>query len=112
VADAVFEKVWLQSAPPRAALRAYRDRSTGTLTVSHDSAEFVSDATSLRIDQVVNVSIGRRGTDFFNSWVEVRYLNGDEARTVFINDGGWLGWRPLLTGSNRRILHVLQGIAP
>jgi len=43
----------------------------------------------------------RRGSDFFSRWIEVRYGEFDYLSTVYLYDGGWNGWQPLLTRTNR-----------
>ena len=42
-----------------------------------------------------------------SAWITVIYGDSDEPTRVYINDGGWLGWRPILTRSNLRIANAL-----
>jgi hypothetical protein len=110
-----FTGIWLQTTPPRAAMRAYRDRRSGALTVDPVShhAQFRADTGDVvRLDAVTDVRAGRRGSDFVNTWIEVHAQLGGGPSIVYLNDGGWLGWRPLLTGSNRKLAQSLASLLP
>jgi hypothetical protein len=62
------------------------------------------------LSDVREVSVGRRGSDIINKWVEVSAsLDGAPGR-VYLNDGGWLGWRALLSGSNEPIVEALAAL--
>ena len=95
----------------------------GTVTISEDHAEFVSGEVPerlpwtgaggrgeqvLRFQPVLDVLVGKRGTDFFNRWIELQYGDPANPSTVYLNDGGWRGWRPILTRSNRKIAAELR----
>jgi hypothetical protein len=90
---------------------AYRERMTGKLVLAEGQAEFRHKGTSTELLRIRRVSIGKRGSDITNRWVEVQYGDPTSPTTVYLNDGGWLGWRPLLTSSNRRIAEALQALA-
>jgi hypothetical protein len=108
-----FRGVWMQTTPPRAAMRAYKDRATGTLTTDPMAglATFTrKDGSVLEFRKPRAVSMGPRGSDFANTWVEVRYENGPGV--AWLNDGRWLGWRAILTRSNIRIAAALKGLLP
>lgn len=65
-----------------------------------------------RFQPVRAVTVGRRGSDFFNRWIELQYGDSLKPATVYLNDGGWHGWRPILTRTNRRIAHYLRKLIP
>jgi hypothetical protein len=92
-------------------LRAHLDRSTGELLVGNREAEFRHKGTVTRFAGIRRVSVGRRGTDIQNKWIQVDYGDPAAPSTVYLNDGGWLGWRPLLTSSNKRIAEALGALA-
>ena len=110
-AGQTFRRVWLQRTPPRAAMGAYRDRLTGTLTTDPIAghASFVAkDGSTSKLSDIRQVDMGRRGTDFVNTWIEVRYGDDAAPSAVWMNDGRWLGWAALLTHTNRRIADALS----
>jgi hypothetical protein len=95
-------------------MRAYRQRKTGTLSTDPTSREVVFDAkdgerTNLSI--IRSVEVGGRGNDIVNTWIEVHFGDASTPSTVYINDGGWLGWRPMLTSSNLRIARSLNALS-
>ena len=48
------------------------------------------------------------GTDAFNNWIAFSFETPHGLRRAYVNDGGWLGWRPFFTGSNRTLLQALR----
>ena len=87
-----------------------RSTLTGILRIEDGSAEFRSGDQLIPFQPVLSVEKGRRGSDFINRWIEVQYGDPEQPSTVYLNDGGWRGWRPLLTRTNRRILTELSGL--
>ena len=102
---------------------ARADTLMGALTISEDHAEFVSGDVPerlpwtgagergervLRLQPVLDVLVGRRGKDFVNRWIELRYGDSANPSTGYLNDGGWRGWRPILTRSDRQIAAELR----
>lgn len=63
-----------------------------------------------RLESIRQISRGRRGSDFFNRWIEVRYGDADHPLTAYLNDGGWNGWRPVLMRTNRKIVEKLKAL--
>jgi hypothetical protein len=110
-----FHDIWLQTTPPRSSMRAYRDRRTGALSVDPRSqhALFRTDAGDVvRLDAVTDMRAGRRGSDLVNTWIELHAELDGAPSVVYLNDGGWFGWRPLLTGSNRELARSLASLLP
>ncbi len=64
--------------------------------------------TGLIFQPVLDVLVGRRGTDLLNRWIELRYGDSANPSTMYLNDGGWRGYRPILTRSNRKIAAELM----
>jgi hypothetical protein len=105
-----FQKVWFQTTPPRAALRAYKDRQMGDLYVDGGKRQAlfaVVGRDAVVLTRISDVQLGGRGGDFVNTWIEVHGEIAGESCVVFLTDGAWLGWRPLLTRSNVRIVRSL-----
>ena len=107
---AIFEEMWCQSELPRASMAARESTRTGVLTVTPTAVEFRDSRGTIQLDPVLKVSSGRRGSDFFNRWIEVEFGLRESPSTVFLNDGGWRGWRPILTRSNRRVASELTSL--
>jgi len=109
--ERVYRGVWCQVVPPRRAINAVVDRSTGTLTISGEGVAFSSRKFGFRAGEVLAVRYGPAGNDLVNSWITMDYRdeNGDVAR-VFVNDGRLLGYRAILTGSTRRISRALRDL--
>jgi len=40
----------------------------------------------------------------------LKYGDSVNPSTVYLNDGGWRGWRPILTRSNRKIAAELRAL--
>ena len=105
--------VWVQKMAPRRSLRAGRDRVTGELCVHAATriATFrVPDGQQVQLTKARSVTVGARGTDFVNTWVEVDCDVDGQRMVVYLNDAKWLGWRPLLTGANTRLADALAQI--
>jgi hypothetical protein len=108
-----FDEVWLQTTPPRASMRGDPERRTGALTVDPlaQRALFRTDGGDVvQLAEVTDVLAGRRGRDFVNTWIEVHAELDGAPSVVYVNDGGWFGWRPLLTGSNGRLATSLASL--
>jgi hypothetical protein len=96
-------------------MRAYRDRQTGDLVVDPVQGHALfepkrGDPTVLT--RISAVQMGGRGSDFVNTWIEVHAEVAGAPKVAFLTDGAWLGWRPLLTGSNTRIVRSLAQLVP
>jgi hypothetical protein len=109
-----IDRVWSTSTPPRRSLVAWRQWGTGVLQVegSPPTARIMvfkgSDVGEVvDIDPVTEVTMGKRGNDLVNTWIEVRFGEPGRSRTLYLNDGAWLGWRPMLTSSNIRMADAL-----
>jgi hypothetical protein len=111
VAASSYEPIWYQSELPRAARDARRSTLTGVLRIEDGSAEFHSADQVVQLQPVLSVEMGRRGSDFMNRWIEVRYGEAPFPSVAYLNDGGWRGWRPLLTASNRRMAAELSKLS-
>ncbi len=104
MAVSVYEPVWCQSERPRAAPDARRNTVTGTLSIEDGDVKFSTQDHAIDFQPVLSVQKGRRGSDFMNRRIEVQYGNPERPSTVYLNDGGWRGWRPILARTNRRIV--------
>ena len=105
-----FQPVWLQTDLPRASMTARGNTLIGTLTIDTDCAEFRSDDVVMRLGPVRRVLVGRRGSDYFNRWIELAYGDSDQPSIVYLNDGGWRGWRPILMRTTRKIGNELSSL--
>lgn len=106
-----FSPTWLCMSPPRRAWDAYRQFRRGTLSITRHGAVFRDRDGDLQISRIREVRTGMAGTDTGNVWIHVTYLDEQsEPRTVFIKDGAWLGWRPILLRTNEPIVSALRSI--
>jgi hypothetical protein len=105
-----FEDVWILCEPPSS--QAMEQMLRGHLSIKATSATFVAvgGEPRIRIRDVREVSLGKKGRDWFNTWVEVRYGSQASPEVIFSNDGRWRGWYPILRRSNREIERVLQDL--
>jgi hypothetical protein len=104
--------VWVQREVPRRTMRSGQ-RVTGRLCVDATTrvATFrVPDGQQVQLTKARSVTVGARGSDFVNTWVEVDCDVDGRPMVVFLNDAKWLGWRPLLTGANTRLADALSQI--
>ena len=110
-----FPRIWFQTTPPRRSRRAYEARVTGELFVDPDEGQVLfkpNPGGTFVLSKIVDVQMGRRGTDLANVWIEVHAEMDAEATVVYLNDGTWMGWRPLLSDSNVRIATALARLLP
>ena len=111
--SAEFRGVWLTKTPPQASLGATRQRETGSLSIDYSLGRAVFARRSggeLLLTGVNAVAMGRAGSDFVNTWIEV-HADGQPS-PVYLNDGRWLGWHALLTRSNERMASALAVLIP
>jgi hypothetical protein len=106
-----FPEVWFQVTPPR---RASADRVTGALTIdpAARTAVLTLQEGPLPITEITDVSIGGRGSDFIATWVEVHCRVGVKPTVAYFNDGRWLAWAPVITGSNLRMADAFAALVP
>jgi hypothetical protein len=107
--DQEFETVWYL--PGENNLRdrrllAYED--VGKLSVRGSSLIFKGRVGVLFIADVRQVSYGKQGRDFINSWVKVEYGAGSTASTAYFADGRLRGWSGIF-GGTRKIFHAVRG---
>jgi hypothetical protein len=115
-----FDPVWLILRRPRPNLDPPRFLAPGELSIRGHSAEFgPSEATlvwptarrsdvRLDMDRIVGVRRKRYGWGAAPRFVEISYETADGIVVAYFNDGAWHGWRPMLTGSNRRIVNQIR----
>jgi len=104
--------VWVQKERPRRTMRS-DERVTGQLCVDAATrvATFrVPDGQQVQFTKARSVTVGARGSDYVNTWVEVDCDVDGRRMVVYLNDAKWLGWRPLLTGANTRLADALAQI--
>jgi hypothetical protein len=106
--EASFEEVWLRHKVPKASMSAFDATEVGTLRVARDHATFETSTGSSQIANISAIKYGRVGSDFVNRWIRIEYYDKDQYRQVFLKDGGWRGWRSILTRSNAPILAALS----
>jgi hypothetical protein len=110
VAVSVYEPVWCQRELPRAAMDARRNTLTGILTIDDGSVKFSTEDQTIEFRPILSVQKGRRGSDFINRWIEIQYGDSEHPSTVYLNDGAWRGWRPILASTHRRIVADLSAV--
>src|ERR1700722_8445009 len=111
MAGSKYELVWFQEEVPNAAMDARRNTLRGTLKIEDGHVLFCAGDLVAPLEPIHSVVRGRKGSDFVNRWIEVRYGEAASPSVAYLNDGGWRGWRPLLTASNRRMVEELSGLA-
>jgi hypothetical protein len=89
---------------------AFMQDNVGVLEFNPSGARFTSDRLDFGFGEILSMTYGRRGSDFFNRWIEVRCRPADVVKTVFIKDGGQRGWRPILHGTNGAIKNEFQSL--
>jgi hypothetical protein len=62
----------------------------------------------LTMDRIISVRRRRYGWGLVPRFVEVTYETSAGRNVAYFNDGAWKGWRPLLTGSNRRMVDAIR----
>ena len=90
---------------------ARRSTLTGVLRIKDGRAGSRSGNGVIELQPILSVEKGRRGSDFMNRWIEIQYGDPEQPSTAYLSDGGWRGWRPILTRSNHRILTELSALS-
>src|ERR1700733_1135624 len=110
-----FDPVWLILQRPRPNMDPSSFFAPGTLVIEGQSATFgPSSATlifptarpsnvQLALDRIVGVGRKRYGWGLVPPFVAISHEADDGITVSYFNDGGWHGWRPLLTGSDGRM---------
>ena len=104
---------WVTREPPRRSRRGGNDRVRGELCVDSGArvATFrVPDGEEVHFTNVRAVTVGASGSDFVNTWVEVRCDVNGQPIIVYLNDARWLGWHPILTGANTRLADAFASL--
>jgi hypothetical protein len=115
-----FDPVWLILKRPRPNLDPQSFLAPGVLSIERQRATFgpsearllwptsrASD-TKLTMDRIVGVRRKRYGWGVVPRLVAIQYETDEGIRSAYFNDGEWHGWRPLLTGSNMRMLRDIR----
>ena len=105
-------KTWVQKEPPRRSFRA-GDRVTGQLCVDRSAriATFrVPDGQHVELANVRRVEMWTSRSEYVNTWIQVDCDVNGARMLVYLNDGGWLGWRPILTSANTRLADALASL--
>ncbi len=120
--DLVFVPIWRIVQKPRPNLNPSEFVNVGELTVTPREVSFRFDkpsanssmpipddpATGIVMSRITNVGLRRYGWGPFPRFIEIEFEADDGQRTAFFSDGGWMGWRPILTRSNGGIAHSIQ----
>lgn len=108
IQERVFTEMWLRERVPRPSLDAFDDTEVGTLRVARGHLSFKANARTFEVLNITAVRYGREGHDFINRWIRVEYVDGPHSHRVYLKDGAWRGWRPILTRSNAAILTAIR----
>ncbi len=115
-----FDPVWLILQRPRPNLDPSRFIAPGKLVVEGQSGVFgPSSATllfpgvrpssvRLTLGRIVGVSRKRYGWGLAPRFVAISHEADDGITVTYFSDGCWHGWRPLLTGSNGRMVRTIR----
>lgn len=119
--ELIFEQVWHILGRVRPNMNPAKYIEMGTLTVTADCITFRCRPEAsfpfmppqgakglMRLDSVVSVTRRRYGWGFVPRFIAIEFVNGERRETAYFNDGGWAGWRPLLTGSNGRMVRDIR----
>jgi hypothetical protein len=118
--ELTFDPVWLILKKVRPNFHTPSYFAPGKLTIGDRRARFGPSAAALvwptwrpndisrAFDEVIAVRRKRHGWGLVPRFVEITYQAEDGPAVAYFNDGGWYGWRPLLTGSNRRMVNAIR----
>jgi hypothetical protein len=111
-----FKKIWFQTVPPHPSWTAFREHSTGTLTVTHGRAEYVSKSgEAFTIENVHRVAKGWRDSidaapllPIVDTWIQILYGDSEDPSVAYVNDARWGGFASYLP--HRALLESLTGL--
>jgi hypothetical protein len=114
--DPMYFKIWFQTVAPHPSLTAFRERSTGVLTVMPDRAEYVSKSgETVTIENVQRVAKGWKASvnahplpPIVDKWIQVLYGESGNPSVAYVNDGRWGGLATYLP--HRVLLEALTGL--
>lgn len=102
----VFKKTWyLPEERSWKSLNLMAMKDVGDLMISEGHIKFLGADNNIETSNIQNISYGKQGRDFVNSWVKVEY---DDGKAAFFANGRWLGWKGIL-GGTKKIKDALQG---
>ena len=119
-AEITFDPVWLVLRRPKPNLKPPSYFAAGALSVGESQIRFGPSSSSLlwpgrqpndinrTLERVTKVATRRYGWGLVPRFVAVTYETDEGPGVTYFNDGGWSGWRPLLTGSNRRMAKAIR----
>jgi len=115
-----FDPVWLILRRPRPNMDPSSFFAPGKLVIEGQGAIFGPSSAALifptarpsnvhlTLGRIVGVDRKRYGWGLVPRFVAIRHEADDGITVTYFNDGGWHGWRPLLIGSNRRMVHAIR----
>lgn len=111
-----FKKIWLQTVAPHPSWTAFREHSTGTLTVTHEKAEYVSKSSeAVTIENVHRVAKGWKDSidaapllPIVDTWIQVLYGDPEDPSVAYVNDARWGGFATYLP--HRALLETLRSL--
>ena len=111
-------RVWFRTEPPSPSWSAHKRRTTGTLSVAADHAEFrPKEGASVRISDVQSVAKGWKKQSHgkwlpwaVDSYIEVVWGDRSDESVAFFNDCRWLGLGVYLP--HRRLQRALNALVP
>ncbi len=78
---------------------AWQDQ--GSLDIRGAELEFRGRKYAFVIRDITQLSMGRQGRDFINTWVRVDYVQDGNPAVAYFVDGSALGWGGVLGGSKK-----------
>jgi len=111
-------KIWFQTVPPHPSWTAYKDRTTGILTVSSDKAQFTpKSGPVVVIDNVFRVAKGWKASvaaepliPIVDTYIQILFGDPGHPSVAYINDARWVGLASFLP--HRAILRALRALVP
>lgn len=115
-----FDPVWLVLRRPRPNFNPPAYFAPGQLTVDGEGGSFGPSGAALswsvssksdkylKMDRIVGVCRKRYGWGVVPRLIEITYEVPQGSDVAYFNDGAWKGWRPLISGSNRRMVSAIR----
>jgi hypothetical protein len=109
-----FKKIWFQTVAPDPSWTAFREHSTGTLTVTHGRAEYVSKSgEAVTIENVDRVAKGWKDSidaapllPIVDTRIQILYGDPEDPSVAYVNDARWGGFATYLP--NKALLETLR----
>ena len=99
-----YSGIWCRNAKPSKS--DWRNRNLGKLVVDDYMIKFKSSKSNITINKIEEISIGLKGDDLINGWIEIKYINNEKVESIYFADWKLFAYSGILGGTARIAEHI------